>query len=117
MEKIKKFEAFQRAQAAFGPWRTWHRSQHVAYGLVRGVPYVSMERCSNDAPPWYSISRALAQLGAWPEVKPPTGSEFFSPPDAVRREVEALVVWVRKTPRGPRVRISKGAPPPAAVAE
>lgn len=36
MEKLKKKEAFCRAVAAFGEWRTWSRADHIAYGLVRG---------------------------------------------------------------------------------
>lgn len=120
MEKLKKFEAFSRAQALFGPWRTWHRSQHVAYGLVRGVPYSAMEKCCNDAPPWGSIAFALARLGAWPEVVVPAGAKPWQVPvgltQAHRDEVAALVQWVHKTPRGPRIRVSHGAPP-AAVAE
>jgi hypothetical protein len=121
MEKLKKFEAFNRAQAAFGPWSTWRRSQHVAYGLIRGVPYVSMERCSNDAPPWGTIAFALAKLGAWPEVVVPANAQPWQVgiglSQAHRDEVARLVVWVRKEPRGPRLRVSKGAPtPPAAVA-
>jgi hypothetical protein len=39
MEKLKKQEAFKRATEAFGEWKTWGRAQHLAYGLIRGVPY------------------------------------------------------------------------------
>ena len=111
MEKLKKEEAFARAQAAFGPWREWGRRQHVAYGLIRGVPYVAMERCSNDNPPTYGI--ALAHLGAWPELKPVKDKPLIVP-EAQRQEVKALVVWVHKKPRGKRMRPSRGAPPTAA---
>ncbi len=112
MEKLKKVEAHSRAQAAFGSCAQLTRSQHVAYGLARGIPYAVMERCSNDAPPWHSITRALAQLGVWPEVTVPKDQPFwaFRPPKACSDEVEALVVWVRKTPRGKRPRPSRGAP-------
>jgi hypothetical protein len=117
MEKLKKVEAFARAKAAFGPCRTWSRAHYIAYGLIRGVPYPVMERCSNDIPPTYWVALALACLGAWPPVRASVSK------DAVRRqtaldhcpEVNSLVVWVRKTPRGPRIRPSTGAAPVAAT--
>jgi hypothetical protein len=99
MEQLKKHEAFKRAVAAFGEWRAWGRAQHLAYGLIRGVPYVTMERCSNDNP-HYGVATALRKLGAWPDG-------VFTQEQV--REVEALIVWVRKVPRGPRVRVSNRA--------
>jgi hypothetical protein len=107
MEKLKKTEAFARATAAFGEWRSWGRAQHLAYGLIRGVPYEAMEKCANDNPHSVRIVWALYQLGAWPEVKV---DRSYLMPEACRKEVEALVVWVRKTPRGPRIRPSRGLP-------
>lgn len=108
MEKLKKTEAFKRALAAFGSWKTWGRAEHLAYGLIRGVPYAAMERCSNDNPHAVNIAWALNKLGAWPaytKVERP-----WEVPADCRQEAERLVVWVRKTPRGPRVRPTKGIP-------
>jgi len=128
MEKLKKSEAFQRALSVFGDWRTWGRSQHVAYGLIRGVPYVAMEKYANDRPEHTSIASALARLGAWPEpweaednrawwarifgpkpaetppqIPDPRKLAFKQAHDNVR-EVEALVVWVQKPVRVKRER-------------
>jgi hypothetical protein len=122
MEKLKKQEAFSRAVEAFGDWRTWGRAQHVAYGLIRGVPYVAMEKYANDKPSHYDIARCLIKLGAWPEPKEAEAPRswwqrlFGKKPDVkvtevgyewVRRhqdEVEGLVTWVQKPPRGRRER-------------
>jgi len=100
MEKLKRKEAFDRAVAAFGPWKSWTRSNHLAYGLIRGVEYARMERCSNDAPPIYDAARSAARLGAWPDFEPkPNSWGIFSVPDAYYAEICSAVRWVRKTPR------------------
>lgn len=129
MEKLKKQEAFSRAVETFGPWNTWGRADHIAYGLIRGVSYVVMERYANDNPSHYSITSRLVRLGAWPKPQPEEtprswwkrlfGKKDESPPSRPRvshediqdhvPEVEALVVWVRKPVRGPRIRSSKRA--------
>lgn len=97
MVKLKKYEAFKRAVVAFGhpSEQRWGRAQYLAYGLIRGVPYAVMERCSNDNP-HYGVATALRKLGAWPDGVSLEQS----------REVEALIVWVRKVPRGPKMRAS-----------
>lgn len=106
MLKLKRSEAFERAVKAFGPWNTWSRGQHIAYGLARGVPYSSMERTANDNPHAIysgpSFEACLVQLGVLENVP-------FAQYEAWRArqdELAALVVWVRKEPREhkPRVR-------------
>ena len=118
MERLKKREAFERAVKAFGPWRSWGRAQHVAYGIARGTSYARMEKCSNDIPPWYAIALSLALLGVWPEVKVETNKPRWAwmVPAETAREVEAVIPWTKKVPRGPRPRPVR-ATPPAAVAE
>lgn len=108
MEKIKKYEAFTRAVAAFGEWRTWNRWQHIAYGLIRGVPYVAMERYCNDIPDPYQIASALFKLGAWPvaEGAPRPSYEILT---AYSQEVAKTVVWVHKPVRVKRVRPERDA--------
>lgn len=93
---LKKFEAFERAVKAFGPWNTWSRGHHLAYGLARGVPYSSMERTANDNPHscWPGIYPSLVKLGVLDDV--PYGNDVRTAQDA---EVNALVVWVHKVPR------------------
>lgn len=126
MEKLKKREAFDRAVQAFGDWRGWSRWQHIAYGLIRGVSYPRMERSSNDWLDHYGITRALMQLGAWPEPvaeeTPRSWWERLFSKKAVDRkaafpsyesikprlaEVAALVVWVKKTPRVKKERVQR----------
>lgn len=101
MLKLKRKEAFDRAVALFGPWGSWGRAEHVAYGLIRGCEYARMERCANDAPPMLNITRNLGYLGAWADWAPAKGT-FALPPPAVDADVSALVEWVRKTPRPKR---------------
>lgn len=96
MEILKRSEAFKRAVSAFGPWNTWSRANHLAYGLIRGVPYSSMERCTNDDPHVWAFwfAKCLRMLGAWPladeaeRQKYPTKEEI--------EEVKSLITWVRK---------------------
>lgn len=121
MEKLKRHEAYDRAVAAFGEWRTWNRSEHIAYGLIRGVPYASMERYANDSPSMYSITLSLVRLGAWPEPQleetprswwerlfgkkaaDPTRTAYELVSKRID-EVQPLVKWVRKPVREKRVR-------------
>lgn len=132
MEILKKYEAFARAVEAFGDWRTWGRNEHIAYGLIRGVPYVSMEKYANDTPFHYGITTSLIKLGAWPEPKVDETARswwkrLFGKKVADKKalqptyeqvrahevEVMSLVSWVRKPVRGPRMRPVRE---PAAVA-
>lgn len=110
MEKIKKYEAFTRAVAAFGEWRTWNRWHHIAYGLIRGVPYVAMERYCNDTPDHWSTMRALLKLGAWPECPAGNGTEAWNAHKVYHEEVSKSVVWVRKPVRVKRVRTEPALP-------
>lgn len=114
MEKVKKKEAFKRAIAAFGEWRSWGRAEHLAYGLIRGVPYAVMEKCANDDSHAFlgmwghcsSIRAALHKLGAWPEY---AAAQYISLPKECLDEVKVLVVWTKKVPRGKRMRPSNRA--------
>lgn len=110
MEKLKKYVAFERATKSFGAWSSWTREQNVAYGLVRGVPYVAMERCANDVLSTWDVVKGLIQLGAWSEVSSDSDIWKIDPKarDVLVKEVASLCVWVRKTPRGPRIRPSRG---------
>lgn len=98
---LKRFEAFERAVKAFGPWNTWGRANHLAYGLVRGVPYAAMERTANDNPfaLWPSIQTCLEKLEALP-----SSTNNYEQEKLNRAEVHALVVWVPKPPRERRAR-------------
>lgn len=106
MNTMKRNEAFARALKAFGPWNTWSRAEHLAYGLVRGTPYSSMEKCCNDNPLSVSVEYALWKLGAWPEHPYPTDGKFHCIPNDLRKETWELISWVHKPVRGPRIRPS-----------
>ena len=100
MLKMKQYEAFAKMTKMFGPWNTWGRAEHIAYGLVRGVPYARMERCSNDNPLATLVEDRLWALGAFPEhSKPAEDGKYRSVPREIYDEVKALVVWVKKEPR------------------
>lgn len=100
MLKLKKFEAYARMTKLFGPWSTWGRAHHLAYGLIRGVPYAAMERTANDSPWATSYIEALWKLGGWPEHPYPEDHPAWKPtPPAVTREAAGLVAWVKKEPR------------------
>ncbi len=100
MLKMKRYEAFAKMTKLAGPWNTWGRAEHIAYGLVRGVPYVKMERCSNDNPLAVAVEDRLWSLGAFPDhPKPTADGKYHSIPREVYEEVKALVVWVKKEPR------------------
>lgn len=122
MEKLKKSEAFIRATQVFGAWGTWSRWEHLAYGLIRGVPYTAMEKCSNDALDHWNIHKALLRLGAWPvvyqfEKDKPEPKMDWSTQTSLINEIKPLVIWVRKTIRGPRIRPSRGAEVSSAAGE
>lgn len=106
MQTMKKKEAFARALKVFGPWNTWRREHHLAYGLIRGIPYSRMEKCSNDNPLSVSVEYALWALGAWPECPKPTDGKFHGIPIEYRKETWGMIEWVHKTIRGPRIRPS-----------
>lgn len=110
MHTLKRSEAFARAQKVFGPWNTWSRAQHLAYGLIRGVEYSRMEKYCNDNPQATMVEYALWELGAWPENPKPTGGGFHCIPNDLRKEVWSIVVWVHKPVRGPRIRPSRDLP-------
>lgn len=94
---IKKFEAFQRAIKAFGPWATWGRLEHLAYGLVRGVAYARMEATSNDAFCYHSLADRIQQLDGFAEK---WGTEYATMKhDAAITELKALCPRVQKRPR------------------
>lgn len=94
MNTFKKSYAFAAVVKAFGPWNTWGRREHLVYGLIRGVEYSRMERCSNDNPDPYTLEyimrRDLKDLKLWPEET--TVNER-------QRELASLVVWMKKEPR------------------
>jgi hypothetical protein len=114
MQTMKKKEAFARALKVFGPWNTWRRDQHLAYGLIRGIPYSRMEKCANDNPLATMVEYKLWALGAWPENPKPTDGKFHCLPNEYRKEVCALIEWVHKPVRGPRIRPSNRLPVEAA---
>ncbi len=100
MKTMKKFEAFKKMVEKFGPWNTWSRSEHIAYGLARGVPYARMERCSNDNPPTYSVASDLWKIGAFEEHEaPPKDGKCRPVPGDVFKQVSDMIVWVKKEPR------------------
>jgi len=100
---IKKYEAFQRAIKAFGPWATWGRLDHLAYGLVRGVAYARMERTSNDNFCYLSLAERIQQLDGFPEK---WGKEYNKANHDLRqaavKELQALCPRVQKVPRNER---------------
>lgn len=97
---IKKFEAFQRAIKAFGPWNTWGRLEHLAYGLVRGVTYARMEATSNDAFCYHGLADRIQQMDGFAEK---WGKEFTAAntlcKQAAVKELQALCPRVQKRPR------------------
>ncbi len=101
MIKLNRYEAFERMKAIVGPWSTWQRHHHLAYGLIRGVPYVKMERYCHDNILWirHQVSRVLWQLGAWPDDPfriPEEGShKIFYPKNENSKEVDKEMVWVK----------------------
>lgn len=97
---LKKFEAFERAVKAFGPWNTWSRGHHLAYGLARGVPYARMERTANDNPwsCWPGVHRSLVALGVMEDLSAVPYADVRH--DDPRRHLDpAVMVWVHKVPR------------------
>lgn len=97
MLKLKKKVAFELMVKNYGPWNTWRRVHHLAYGLIRGVAYTRMERWCNDNPHSTSISYVLWKLGAW-EENPFTPDKHW-PGWPCHNEVLSLVQWVRKPVR------------------
>lgn len=100
MKTMKKLAAFKKMTEVFGPWNTWGRSQHLAYGLIRGVEHSRMEKCSNDNPPTYEVACHLWKLGAFEAHEPPPNDgKYRSLPTDIHSEVRTLIVWVKKEPR------------------
>lgn len=96
---MKKKAAFEAAIKTFGPWSSWGRAEHIAYGLIRGVEYSRMERSCNDNPHALALGHRLRDLGAWPEHVVPADGKFRSLTRECYDEVARLVVWVKKEPR------------------
>lgn len=96
MLKLKKKVAFELMVKFFGPWNTWGRAQHIAYGLVRGVEYSRMEKYSNDNPHAVDVVSVLWKLGAWEEHKFVDDGKFRLAPRECYEEVQKLIVWVKK---------------------
>ncbi len=99
MLKMKKYEAFAKMTKLCGPWNMWGRAEHIAYGLVRGVPYERMESSANDNPHAVMYIDVLWKVGAWSEHPAPEGNGFRSPPNVCYQEAITLVKWIKKTPR------------------
>lgn len=100
MKTMKKIAAFKKMTELFGPWKTWGRAEHLAYGLVRGVEHSRMEKCSNDNPPTYEVARHLWKLGAFEAHEPPPNDgKYRSVPHEIHSEVGRLITWVKKEPR------------------
>lgn len=100
MKTMKKIAAFKKMTEMFGPWKTWGRAEHLAYGLIRGVEHSRMERCSNDNPPTYEVACKLWDLDAFEEHPvPPKDGKFRSPPRELVNHVSSLITWVKKEPR------------------
>jgi len=101
MKTMKKTVAFEKMVEMFGPWKTWGREEHLAYGLIRGVEYARMEKCSNDNPPSYGVACKLWELGAFEDhpAPPKEPGKWRSPPREVIDQVCKLIVWVKKEPR------------------
>ena len=98
MLKMRKYEAFEKMTKLCGPWNTWGRAEHIAYGLIRGIPYEKMERTANDNPHAVEFSGVLWKIGAWPE-NPCDGRGSWLLPRELRDECNKLVIWVKKVPR------------------
>lgn len=93
---LKRRKAFELMIANFGPWNTWGRGEHLAYGLLRGVEYSRMEKYSNDDPHSTDVVRVLWKLGAWEEHPYVQGKLI---PVACYDEVSRLIVWNKKPVR------------------
>ena len=100
MKTMKKIAAFKLMIEKFGPWNTWSRAEHLAYGLIRGVEHARMERCSNDNPPTYQVARHLWEADAFEgHEAPPKDGKFRSVPSEIYTAVNEMIVWVKKEPR------------------
>lgn len=91
MKKFSKKQAFELVTNRFGKWSMWNRTAHLCYGLMRGVEYQKMERCCNDNPGALLLGFNLKKLGAFDE--PADCSDWHC------KELDALVIWVKKSPR------------------
>ena len=100
MIKMNRSEAFSRLTALYGKWNTWDRSIHLAYGLLRGVPYAKMEASANDNPHATLFEYVMWRVGAWPDHPHIATDGYRRAIDrTLKQEAESLVVWVKKTPR------------------
>jgi len=91
----RRSEAFKKACAQFGPYKSWNREQHLAYGLIRGVEYSRMEPCANNKPRHRDIATHLYALGAW-------DPSFTSFRDLT--SFQELCAWVWRTLFGTRTK-------------
>ncbi len=100
MKTLKRKEAYEFMVKNYGPWVSWGRFQHLAYGLMRGVPYAKMERCANDNPLsdcdlWFAVWKA----GCFDDLPYVEGTKSWNVPWEARKRVVERVVWIKKTPR------------------
>ena len=109
MLKLKKKQAYELMVNYFGPWYSWGRAQHLAYGLARGIHYVKMEKCSNDNPFAVPFEFYLWKLGCFPEHPYIEGKKWYQVPDAVLQEIREHVKWIKKEPRVKKIRDPKEA--------
>jgi len=116
--RLTRRAAFALATAK-KPWKQWNRADHIAYALIRGVPFSKIERVSNDKPPYLAVTELLAEWGAWssaaiPAVKNSWWRRLFGWVETETharaelihdivcqhlKDVLRLAPWERKTPR------------------
>lgn len=93
MLKLKKIDAFKLACDKFGPWESWGRSEHLAYGIMRGIPYSSMEKYANDNPhACNGVAMNLWKLEIFKEEYPLENMKW----EFCRKVEKEIAVWVRK---------------------
>lgn len=100
MNTLKKRDAYRFMVENYGPWKTWGRFQHLAYGLMRGVAYERMERYANDNPLsdcelWYALWKA----GCFEEFPYVAGTRSWNTPHETYMYVRSIVTWVKKPVR------------------
>lgn len=97
MNFLKKKEAFKLMIELFGPWKTWERHHHVAYGLIRQVPYRKMEKYSETKLTPYYVAWCLMLLGAFPDYLDKKWKEvkIWNTPRELSKQVEPLIPWLK----------------------
>lgn len=83
------------------------RWAHLAYGLIRGTSYNTMEATAHDRPQSWYVAIVLFEAG----YKNPTGCSYAwsekthqDARKAIMDEIEPLLTWVPKKPRIKKVR-------------